>query len=81
MEFEVGKTYEVQLGSKHRHSHIKARYVEYRPEEDSHVIEMISIIKWNGSATTLALQEQFMEKSGHGINYIVGTEQILKEVK
>ena len=81
MKFEVGKTYEVQLGPKHRHSHIKARYVEYRPEEDSHVIEMISTIKWNGSATTLALQGEFMKKYGHGIQYIVGAEQILKEVK
>ena len=81
MEFEVGKKYEVQLSSKHRHSHIIARYIEYRPEEDSHVIEMLSVIKWNGSATTLSLQEKFMEKNGHGIHYIVGTEQILKEVK
>lgn len=81
MKLEAGKIYKVQLGSKHRHSLIKARYIEYRPEEDSHVIEMLSTVKWNGSITTLALQEKFMKEYGHGIHYIIGTEQILKEVK
>lgn len=81
MEFKVGKTYEVRLGRKHRNSHIKACYIEYRSEEDSHVIEMISPINWNGNATTLALQEDWVKKYGHGIQFIVGEEQILKEVK
>lgn len=81
MEFEVGKIYKVQLGSKQGRSHIKARYIEYRPEEDSHVIEMISPIKWKGTATMLVLQEDFMKKYGHGIQFIIGKEQILKEVE
>ena len=81
MEFKIGKMYEVRLGRKQRNSHIKARYIEYRPEEDSHVIEMISPITWNGNATMLALQEDWVKKYGHGIQFIVGAEQILKEVK
>ena len=81
MKFEIGKKYEVRLGPKQGNSRVKACYIEYRPEEDSHVIEMISPIKWNGSATMLYLQENFMGMYGHGIQFIVGTEQILKEVK
>ncbi len=81
MEFKVGKTYEVRLGPKQGNSRIKAYYIEYRPEEDSHVIEMISPIRWTGSVTMLALHEDFMKKYGHGVQFIVGKEQILKEVK
>lgn len=81
MEFEVGKIYEVRLGIKHGGSRIKALYVERREGEDSHVIEMISPIRWNGTVTMLSLQEDFMKKYGHGIQFIVGEEQIIKEVK
>ena len=80
-KFTVGKIYEVKLGPKQRGSRIKALYIEYREEKDSHVIEMISPIKWNGSVTMLSLQDDCKKKYGHGIQFIIGENQILKEVK
>jgi len=82
MEFEVGKTYEVRLGTKHKSSLIKAKYVEKDEiNEDCHVIEMISPITWKGSFHTVALNKELQQKSGHGINFIVEGKQILKEVE
>jgi len=82
MEFEVGKTYEVRLGTKHKSSLIKAKYVEKDEiNEDCHVIEMISPIAWRGYAHTVALNEELIQRSGHGINFIVEGKQILKEAE
>ena len=83
MEFEDGKIYEVNLGSKHRYSRIKAKYVKDTIEScpDGHTVEMITPIKWNGSYHTLALNEEWKKKYGHGIHFLVGAEQILKEVE
>ena len=82
MEFEVGKIYEVRLGAKHKNSLIKAKYIEKdEVNENYHVIEMISPISWKGSFHTVALNKELQQKSGHGINFIVGGDQILKEVK
>ena len=82
MEFEVGKTYEVRLGAKHRGSLIKAKYVEKdEVNENYHVIEMISPITWKGSFHTVALNKEIKLKSGYGIQFIVEEKQILKEIK
>ena len=72
MKFEVGKIYKVNLGRKHNGSIIKAKYIEYREEEDSHVVQPISIIKWNGSIYARKTVED-------GIQFIVGEEQISEE--
>lgn len=82
MEFEVGKTYEVRLGAKHKGSLIKAKYVEKdEVNEDYYVIEMISPISWKGSFHTVALNKELKQRSGHGICFIVEGKQILKEVE
>ncbi len=83
MEFEDGKIYEVNLGSKHHYSRIKAKYVNDRVEScpDGHTVEMIEPIQWNGSIYTLALNKEFKQKYGHGIHFLVGRGQILKEIK
>lgn len=84
MKFEVGKKYVVELGRKHGGSKIIA---VYKGEEkdlevpDCHTVEMVEAVKWNSIPQTLQLNAQWIKESGHGINYIVGGDQILKEVK
>ena len=74
MKFEVGKKYVVKLGKKHRNSIIEAKYIEYREEEDSHVVQTVKVIEWNASPI-------WLEMAKKGLQFIVGTEQILKEVE
>lgn len=82
MEFEVGKTYEVRLGTKHKSSLIKAKYIEKdEVNKNYHVIEMISPISWKGDNSTLLLQKELLRKHGSGIQFIVEEQQILKEVE
>lgn len=84
MKFEIGKQYVVELGSKHGHSRIIAIYKGEEPNAglpDCHTVEMVEAIKWNSIPTTLQLNAKWIKESGHGINYIVGGDQILKEVK
>lgn len=81
MNFEAGKQYQVKLGRKHMNSVIKAVYVEPHEETGLHVVEMVCPIEWKGSYHTLALNQEIKKKCGHGINFMVDAEQILKEVK
>lgn len=74
MKFEIGKNYIVKLGKKHRYSIIEATYIECREEEDSHVVQTVKVIEWNASPI-------WLEMVNKGLQFIVGTEQILKEVK
>ena len=74
MKFEVGKVYNVNLGRKHHGTIIKAKYIEYRESEDSHVVQSICAVKMNGSV--------YLEHMiNNGIHFIVGGEQIKEEVK
>lgn len=81
MKFEKGKQYQIKLGRKHMNSIIKAIYVEPHEETGLHVVEMVCPIQWKGSYHTLALNQEMKQKYGHGINFMVDAEQILKEVK
>lgn len=81
MEFEKGKQYSVKLGRKHMNSIIKAIYIEQHEETGLHVVEMICPIKWRGPRHTIAFNEELKQKYGHGINFMVDAEQILKEEK
>jgi hypothetical protein len=72
LKFEVGKIYKVNLGRKHSGSIIRARYIEYREKEDSHVVQPVSIIRWCGSIYARKSVEE-------GVQFIVGEEQISEE--
>ena len=82
MKFEVGKKYQVRLGSKHGRGTIVAIYKGEEPNAgmgDCHTIEMVEPIR---CAKDIAQFNEFNKKEfGYGINYIVGGDQILKEVK
>lgn len=69
MKFEVGKVYTVKLGRKHSGTVIKAKYIEYRKIDDSHVVQSISVVKLNGSIYLRDMIE-------NGTHFIVGEEQI-----